>query len=119
MTTPETERTDALLDLVELRTDLGGALAALRQLPWGENEVVELHPGHLLRALRAYQDGAVTAEELTRWADAVEGRDDIGRSERHAPLLNDALLEMSSPELYGDLAELVPVLLRRLEEAAP
>jgi hypothetical protein len=116
MTVTEHDRVQALLDLVEHRVPARAAARALQAFPWDEEELVELTPGHVLRVLTEYQQARIDEEELSAWADAVEGRDDVGRASGRESLLNDALFEMSSPELFGPLDEVVPSLIARLRE---
>ncbi len=98
---PLPPRLDAVRDLVELRVPVAEAVSVLRGFPWDEDELVDLDVAHVTAALAAYDAGALDATDLEAWADAVEGRDDIGRTAGQEQLLNDVLMALSSPELFG------------------
>jgi len=99
--TPLPPRQDAVRDLVELRVPVAEAVRVLRRFPWDEDELVDLDVAHVTAALAAYDAGVLNAPDLEAWADAVEGRDDIGRTAGQEQLLNDVLMALSSPELFG------------------
>jgi hypothetical protein len=115
MAETEDDRTRALQDLLLLRRPLAESLAALRAYPWDSDvEYVELTPAHVASVLERFLGGEVDAPTATEWAESINLRDDVGRSPGTDAELADVLTEMSSPELFGELDEIAPDLLRRL-----
>jgi hypothetical protein len=73
------KRQELLLDLLELKRPIKEIAAALSTYPWdSDSELVLLTPGGISEILRRYVDGNVTAGDVEHWANAIEGRDDIG-----------------------------------------
>lgn len=108
MTTPDPARVSALQDLVEHRVTAAASAALLAAFPWDSDELVELTADHLLGVLEDLRAGKIDGPEVVAWADSVDMRDDLGREPGAEDVVNEALVEMSSPELFGDLSETVP-----------
>lgn len=97
-------RTDALKSLVELRLPIGQAVAALTRYPWdSDEELLILTRANALRLMRGYQQGELTAAECRRWAETLEGRDDVGLENGFEDLLKEFLFQISTPELFEPL----------------
>jgi hypothetical protein len=97
-------RAEALRDLVELRTPIDDAAAVLARFGWdSEDEPVTLTRADALRVLRGYLNGRLTNEDVRRWAEALEGREDLGRETGFEKLLTEFLFELATPELAGPL----------------
>lgn len=95
-------REQALRDVVELRAPLNDAIPALEAYPWdSEEELVTLTTDHVRAVLDRYLDGSLPAEDVQRWAETLEGRDDLALTET----LIDVLFELASPEIQGELTE--------------
>jgi hypothetical protein len=89
-----------LEDLLLLRRPVAEAVNAVRRLPWdSEEELVVLRRQDAINLLDSFMSGAVTASDCQAWADAIEGRDDVGLEETTNTLLKDFLFELSTPEL--------------------
>ena len=96
-------REQAVADLVRLRRPLDEAIAGLRRFPWdSDEELVELEPADLRRVLDRYLAGDLSAEQLEDWANAVEGRDDIGFRPRD---VIDLIAELANPTLFRPLTQ--------------
>jgi hypothetical protein len=78
--------------------------AELAGFAWDSEELVSLTRADALRVLRRYVDGTLSLVAVTRWAEAIEVRDDIGREAGFEQPLNDFLFELANPELDGPLA---------------
>ena len=97
----EADRTALLSELIGLRRPVAQIRPELGVFPWdSETELVQLGIVDVLRALRAYVDGQIDADELEGWADALEVRDDVGLDEPDEEVLREFLTEISTPELY-------------------
>lgn len=112
-----TTREDTLRDLIDRRRPVAEALAALRGLPWDEDELVDLDVSHVTTALPTDDSGVLDRAQLEAWADAIEGREDIGRSPGQRSLLNEVLMALSTPALFGGLDAAVATVRERLGAA--
>ena len=98
------ERRQALLDLLRLRRPLAEAVEALKRFPWDSDvELVTLSRLEALELLRMFAEGILTADDCAAWANAVEGRDDVGLEEGAEDALKEFLFEISTPEIAGEL----------------
>ena len=97
-------RTIALQALLRLEQPLSTATDALRQFPWDSDDFIVLLTRHHVDAVfRRYIDGKVTAAEIEAWANALEGREDIGFDEEIEGELRDVVHELANPFLTGPL----------------
>jgi hypothetical protein len=94
------DRIKAIQDLVKLRIQLPDAISRLKQFPWdSEAELVALTRTDTRRLLHEYLEGALSADSVEEWANAVEGRDDIGFEKGFEALLKDFVFELANPDL--------------------
>jgi hypothetical protein len=92
----------ALRSLLELDQPLDAVLRRLATFGWdSDEELVTLRPAHVIHVLKTFQDGEYVAGDVERWANAVEGRDDIGLDDEAAPLLKEAIFDLANPSLQG------------------
>jgi hypothetical protein len=113
--TSNSRRQDALRALIELRAPLAVATAGLTDFPWpGEEPGVTLTLGDVSRVLDLFDAGTLSETDLTAWAEEVHGREDIELDPADRDLLADALFELSTPELFGTVPDIVSELRRRL-----
>ncbi|GAB2986028.1 hypothetical protein [Nocardioides montaniterrae] len=97
-----------LTDLIELRRPIAEAVSGVAALDWdSDQEVAVLSLVDLKRVMEAFQRAELAADEVEAWAEALHGRDDVGFEAAHADLLAQALFELSTPELFGGLPEVV------------
>lgn len=61
--------------------------------------LVLLTTEHAVVILERYLSGDVTAVGVERWANAIEGRDDIGYEHGHEALLSEFVFEMANPDI--------------------
>lgn len=107
MTTAEArQRRDVLVDLIELRRSPGVAIAAVRELPWDSDvEIVLLARVNAVAVLQRYLRGELSAADLEGWADAVEGREDVGSEQGHEELLRAFVFETANPVLAEQISD--------------
>ena len=99
------ERIQALRDLLELRRPVGEAVSRLRRFPWDSaNELVILTRRSALDMVNRYLGDQLTASEFVEWANALEGRDDVGFEDLDEDLLRQFLLEFANPELFEPIS---------------
>lgn len=108
------ERGEVLAALVAWTRPLDELTEQLRKFSWdSDEELVTVGPDEVARILDSFLRGSASADEIERWADAVEGRDDIAFE---PPEVVDVVFALASPELSGGslTAERAGELLRRL-----
>ena len=110
------DRREILRDLIERRRPVAESAVALRRFSWDEDELVELDASDVRTALAAFEAGTLSAVELRAWAEAIEVREDVGRTPGQEQLLNDALMALATPELFGGFGEAVATVRVSLDE---
>lgn len=104
MTEPRAEQRSILWALVELKQPLEKVLRELSQVEWdSDEELVTVRPEHVSAVLERFKAGALDAESVERWANSVEGREDIGLEQSHRALLQAVIFELANPSLQGPL----------------
>jgi hypothetical protein len=94
------ERVAALVDLVEVRVPVADAVRRLRHWPWDSDEpLLLLDRAAAVSVLQRYRCGELTAADLETWADAIEGRDDIGFAPGQSEQLTRFVFETANPSL--------------------
>lgn len=98
------QRRAALRDLLQIRVPVSVAAARLARFGWDSaEELVTLTRADTLDALARYATGELTAEDLQRWAEALEGRDDLALEAGFEDPLKEFLFEIATPEIAGAL----------------
>ena len=100
------ERSDILIDLIEVRLPLADVIAAARELPWDSDiELILLERAHVITLLQRYLRHELSADDLEEWANTVEGREDIGLEPAYEELLGAFLFETANPLLAEPISE--------------
>lgn len=90
--------------LLGLEMPVENLLSDLDAFGWdSEEELSELNRHHVISILRRFQTGRISDENIEEWANAVEGRDDIGFEPGYEDMLTDAIYELANPELTQSL----------------
>lgn len=98
------DRHQILRSLLELDRPLDTVLEELAGVAWdGEEELVALQTAHVVEVLNRFKSGRFGAEDVEKWANAIEGRDDIGFEEEVAALLKQAHFDLANPVLQDGL----------------
>lgn len=103
----------ALEDLVLLRIPVAEARERCGR-GFDRDELLVLTAGHVVDVLDRLGTGALTPADVEAWADAVHLRDDLGREPGLEDAINEVLIELSTPELFGAADTIAPRLLARL-----
>ena len=104
MSEPFMDRRRILYSLVALDRPLDTVLVELAEVPWDSGEDhVTLQPDHVIEMLSRFQSGRLGAEDVEKWANAIEGRDDIGFADESGALLKATIFDLANPELQGTL----------------
>jgi hypothetical protein len=109
-------RTAALLDVVRLRRPLAEGVLTLGSFAWDcDVELVALRRADAVGTVERYLRDAISADDLRRWAEVLEGRDDLGLEPLHENVLKDFLTEIANPEIFESINPEVAIKwLRRL-----
>jgi len=93
-------RAEALSDLLYCHAPILQLVQALKQFSWdSEATLVVLTPSHLRHVLQRYLDGALSAQQLEDWANAIECREDIGFLKAHRDALQEVIHQLANPLL--------------------
>ena len=103
MNTPTIPRTDLLEQLIKLERPVEDVLSQLRAYPWDSDPLVQLTVDAVVSVLRRYMLGEIEAQAVAAWADAIEGRDDIGLVSKHRQSLKEVIWELANPEANGPI----------------
>jgi hypothetical protein len=108
-------RLEVLKDLVELRAPVNETRAQLAEFDWhSELELITMTTHDLARALTRFEAGSLDETDLSDWAEALQGREDVALDPPTRELLSEALYELSTPELFGPMSEVVNTVRSRL-----
>ena len=98
-------RKQLLEALLVSETPADSLLSALAEFGWDcEEELVLLRCDHVAAMLRQFLSGEISDLNISDWADAVEGRDDIGFDDGDEDILTDVIYELANPELTRPLS---------------
>jgi hypothetical protein len=111
-------REQLLAELLSPRRPIDLIREELSQFPWDFNsELVILERTHLKAMLGNFIAEQLTVADIEGWAEAIEGRDDIGFEAGHEELLKTILFELATQELGLPLSRsLAERLVRELSE---
>ncbi len=108
------DRVEALEDLVMLRVPPAEAQQRLRTFPWDSDEqLITLSRADLHRVLDEYLLETLSVEAVELWANAVEGRDDIGLETGFETVIKDTVFQLATPEITTPLTKSVALELKR------
>lgn len=94
------ERVALLNSLVRLDAPVEGLAARLSAFGWdSDQELVTLTRDHAVSVLRRFLAKECPGAEVEAWANAIEGRDDIGYEPAVANVLRELLFELANPSL--------------------
>ena len=98
------ERALLLTALLEAPERCGDITNRLQASAWdSDEELVELSRSHLIKALERVVVGALLQAEVENWANALEGRDDVGLESGHEGVIREAVHWMANPVLEGKI----------------
>ncbi len=110
---PEDSRRRLLRQLIELSAPLSDTRSGLAAYNWDSDPLVELTVSDMVNVLERYLGGGLSPEQLGAWADAIEGRDDIGLEAGAEHQLKRLLFEISTPEINYKITRSQATLWRR------
>lgn len=91
-------RTELLQSLLAFERPLALLLPELSAFGWDSDEpLVVLRRSHLSSVLDRYLAGNLGPEDVEEWANAIEGREDVGYEPAHADLLRELIFDLANP----------------------
>lgn len=113
--TGDVGRQAVLRDLVELRATVSDMIARLAGFEGpSAQDLVTLRTLDIAFALDRYQRALIGNDELTSWAETVHSLDDIALDPQDHDFLANSLFELSTPELFGDMKDIVQTIKARM-----
>jgi hypothetical protein len=114
------ERKKALEALLGFEQPVEQHRTALAAFSWdSDTELAFLSVGHTANILNRFASGRTSAIEVENWANAVEGRDDIGFESPNDEMLRELVHELANPLLTQPLTrERAFELLKKIEAAS-
>jgi hypothetical protein len=94
------DRVHALRSVLDLDGPIDDLVTRLRSFPWDSADVlVVLKPQQVIALLERYLNGSVRQADLEKWAETIEGRDDVGYDVKEEELLREIVFELANPLL--------------------
>jgi hypothetical protein len=99
-------RIDALTSLVGFSKPIQELEASVRSLEWDAPEpLVTLSLGNVASVLLRHFSGELSIDDVVRWSELIEGREDIEYSSDRRDILRDAIYKLANPDLHGGASE--------------
>lgn len=96
------KRTNVLLELLSLKRPIDAIQNDLRNFKWDtKSEHVVLTRQHLYNVLNRYCVNDLSENDIRKWADLVEVREDICFEPEFEEIIRELLFQLSTPELEG------------------
>jgi len=94
------DRISALRVIIAYQMPIDAALADLASYGWDfDTEVVTVTAADVRSMLQRYVAGALREDDLTRWAEIIEGRDDIALDPVHQEALGMIVFTLANPDI--------------------
>jgi hypothetical protein len=101
-------RAELLSDLLEASRPMDELGRELKALVWdSDDELVVLTPDHLKSVLVRYVGGQLSGDYVSAWAEAIEGRDDIGIEETSREKLSSMIFELANQRINRRLSPIL------------
>lgn len=98
-------RLELLNSLIEFKQPLSSILSSLKTFFWDSDEVlVTLEKEHLIHVISQYLNNHFSAVDVENWANAIEGREDIGYATQDEDILNNIIFDLANPILTSPLS---------------
>lgn len=90
-----------ILDRIVHCKDLNKSLLnKLKQFSFDSEELVILELCHIASVLLRFSRGEIDKNTVHQWADAIEGRDDIGFQLNYESKIKQTIFELANPSLF-------------------
>lgn len=100
-------RYDVLKALIELNQPLEDVACKLKEHSYDfDGEPIILCKNHLINALNFVISESKNTEEIVRWANLIEMREDIDFDEEYEDLIGEVMHKLANPDLEGEVTVL-------------
>ena len=101
-------RAQLLANLLNVSRPVGELVRELQAYGWdSDEELAVLTPSHIRSVLERYVDGQLSADSVAAWAEAIEGRDDVGVDDASSEKLNHIIFELANQNINRKLSPLL------------
>jgi hypothetical protein len=98
-----TERADLVTKLVRSGPLSEHDLVRLNSFGWDSDQtLVTLTKADVCAALDRHVRGELSADDLVRWADQIEAREDIGFGAEYEDALDNLIFELANPTIHTE-----------------
>lgn len=106
MTNKQQERKVALKNIIEGKGNFASQVNILSGHDWDfEEQAVTLDKTALQNYLQYYLSGSLTEEDVYKWADFLEVREDVDYPEDEEKIISEIMHALATPELEGPLTK--------------
>jgi hypothetical protein len=98
------DRSTVIENLVNFSRPLDELQRQLSGFDWDfEGVPIVLNLDHIVHVLRRYLSGELTASMVERWANLIEGREDLSFDNEHEKWITATIYELANPVLTAQL----------------
>jgi hypothetical protein len=98
------ERIKVISELVELGKPLNEVADRVGEFPWDyTGEPVTLTSRHIASIVNRFLSGELSSSDIERWANLIEGRDDVDFEKEHQGWIGMVVHELANPILTEPL----------------
>lgn len=97
------KHSELLAELVAFTRPIADVQHDLSQFPWDPEREVILRHRDVAGVLERYLGGSVTEEDVEKWAETMEVRDDVTFEDVQPDVLADAIYFLANPLVEGSL----------------
>jgi hypothetical protein len=98
------DRSSAIENLLNFSRPLDELHRKLSDFEWDFDGVpIVLRPEHIVHVLRRYLCGELHPSMVERWANLIEGREDISFEGKHEKWIAETVYELANPALTAQL----------------
>lgn len=98
------ERQKVITDIIRFKGNIDFLEGELNSFPWDWSNTHSLYTiksEDILRALKLIDDGLINHDTIEKWANIIEGREDIDYENE---VIQELIIELANPLLFGDLS---------------
>lgn len=101
------ERKEVLKRLIAYEDNLALIMQDLQSFEWdSDKDLVRLNRQDISAVLARYLSGELYSSHVEDWANALEGREDVGYEAGKRNLIKDTIFDLANPDLSEPLSEL-------------
>jgi len=96
-----------LQKLIQLDGSTETIMQLLQPFGWDSNQpLIILQRKDIIAVLQMYLQFSISASDVEKWANAIEGREDIGFEDGYLQIISSAINELANPLLTRELTHM-------------